>query len=65
MLDPVSQQVLAYLNQLRAEHGVPQLYYANTGYAKFRANYMLVLNQFRSYHEGGYKIYLWAGTRGE
>ena len=57
MLDPVSQQVLAYLNQLRAEHGVPQLYYANTGYAKFRANYMLELNQFRVYHEGGIPCY--------
>ena len=65
MLDPVSQQVLAYLNQLRAEHGVPQLYYANTGYAKFRANYMLELNQLRIYHEGGIPCYYFFNRLGQ
>ena len=64
MLDPVSQQVLAYLNQLRAENGVPQVYYANTGYAKFRAFYMLEHNQIRVYHEGGIPCYYFFNRMG-
>ena len=64
MIDPVAEQVLAYLNYLRAMNGVPQVHYANTGYAKFRADYMLKVNQLRAYHEGGIPGYYFFNRRG-
>ncbi|MCI2414183.1 MAG: hypothetical protein MPF33_02850 [Candidatus Aramenus sp.] len=47
------RQLLAHLNKLRGEHGVPPVNYANTGVANFRANYMLKENLFSHYDREG------------
>ena len=46
-------QLVAYINRLRAENGVPPVHYANTGYSRSRAEYMLRNRVFSHYDLNG------------
>lgn len=45
--------LIAYLNRLRAENGVPQVMHRDSGVSNLRASYMLRRNLFSHYNENG------------
>ncbi|BCS92471.1 MAG: hypothetical protein MjAS7_1079 [Metallosphaera javensis (ex Sakai et al. 2022)] len=47
-------EILKLVNELRVMHGVPEVRYANTGVAQYRANYMLTERLFHHYDKHGF-----------
>lgn len=51
--DLLPSEILSLVNELRRRHGVPEVRYANTGVAQYRANYMLREKLFNHYDRQG------------